>query len=175
MVFALLQPQYALKRLAQFLTTGLIAGLLLGTVRYVPATRFGVVDLFGEVLDRVLPPGIHFVNPLSKVTLFSSEHHFLNTSVSLPVGNQSLKAMLRLSYVIQSSSLPSIYNAAGLAYERQIVLDHIKRVAQELKLSSSQLTQNAVVDLYRTKLTYALDNEGFEAQSIDIQVDDEST
>jgi len=44
---------------------------LIQCLTVVPAGNVGVVDFFGTVLERPLPPGINFVNPLAKVVRFS--------------------------------------------------------------------------------------------------------
>jgi len=44
---------------------------LIQCLTVVPAGNVGVVDFFGTVLERPLPPGINFVNPLAKVVKFS--------------------------------------------------------------------------------------------------------
>lgn len=44
---------------------------LIQCLTVVPAGNVGVVDFFGTVSERPLPPGINFVNPLAKVVKFS--------------------------------------------------------------------------------------------------------
>jgi len=50
---------------------GLGLGLLLASIRVVPAGHVGVVDFFGRVSSRPLNPGINLVNPLAKVVMMS--------------------------------------------------------------------------------------------------------
>ena len=55
------------KRLAAFLVLGLLVGGVLSGLRVIPAGHVGVIDLFGQVSEQSLSPGLKIVNPLATV------------------------------------------------------------------------------------------------------------
>jgi regulator of protease activity HflC (stomatin/prohibitin superfamily) len=54
------------------------------TLKVIPVGNVGVVDTFGKVNENVLEPGIHIVNPLSKVVNFSLKTNKLTLNIKVP-------------------------------------------------------------------------------------------
>lgn len=61
-----LERQYA-RPVLVFAIFGLVAGIIFGSIRVVPAGHVGVVDFFGTVSPNALKSGLNFINPLAKV------------------------------------------------------------------------------------------------------------
>src|SRR5262245_46980207 len=58
-------------RLAACLVVGFAVGAVLSCARVIPAGHVGVVDIFGQVAERPLTPGLKLVNPLANIVPLS--------------------------------------------------------------------------------------------------------
>jgi regulator of protease activity HflC (stomatin/prohibitin superfamily) len=138
--FAINTPALAFSRFARPLKITGIVLLLLGTltagVRQLDAGHVGVVSLFGKVdEDRVLMPGLNFVNPLATITEFDVKTQNYTMSADYDEGEKKgddairvltadgLEVIVDLTvlYRVIPSDAPSILRQIGTDYNDKIV------------------------------------------------------
>jgi len=87
-------------------STALLTGLaVVGIVGYnsvtvVPAGHVGLIDLFGNVDEKVLQPGINLINPLSKIQKFSVQTRKFEMEASVPT-KEGLMVQLELAVLFR--------------------------------------------------------------------------
>ena len=113
----------------------LIVGVLTASVRQIDAGHVGIVSLFGNVTDRVLQPGLNFVNPLASVTEFDVKTKNYTMSADHDEGDQQgddairvltadgLEVVVDLTvlYRVSAADAPKIYREIGTDYSDKIV------------------------------------------------------
>jgi SPFH domain / Band 7 family len=53
-------------------------------VRIVPVGKVGVIEQLGKVSDQILDPGLHFVNPISRIIELSTQTQELKETTQTP-------------------------------------------------------------------------------------------
>jgi regulator of protease activity HflC (stomatin/prohibitin superfamily) len=89
----------------------------------VPAGNVGVVDFFGTVSDRPLPPGINFVNPLARVVKFSFQTQEHKETMQV-LSREGLTIGLEISAIfrLQPDSAARVYQTILNGDYKDIVL-----------------------------------------------------
>lgn len=115
---------------------GLVIGLVLSSVRVVPAGYVGVVDLFGNVAPNALKSGINFVNPFAKVVKMSIRTHEDKETMSVP-SKEGLNVALDMSvlYRLDPSKAVEIYKTVGPYYQEVILLPQYRSAARGVTVS----------------------------------------
>jgi regulator of protease activity HflC (stomatin/prohibitin superfamily) len=137
----------------------ILIGLLLSAVKIIDPGKVGVQTLFGKVQDNVLESGLHIINPLVDVTLFSiqTENYTMSakTGEGQVAGDDAIRVLssdglevtidLSILYKVIPLKAPYIYQNIGISYEDKIVRP----------VTRTAIRDNAVnyvaVDLYSTK------------------------
>jgi prohibitin 1 len=124
----------------------------------IPAGHVGVVDFFGVVSDRTLPPGIQFINPLAKVVKFSTqtkEHKELMQVLS----REGLTIGLEISvlYRLNPDSAAQVYKTVlGGDYEGIVLVPQFRSVCRAVTAS---FQASALYSTERERLGVAVQNE----------------
>lgn len=143
-------------------TVGIVVvllGLALSAVKVIDPGKVGVQTLFGQVQDEVLPSGLHVINPLVDVTLFSIQTENYTMSAKSGEGqvegddairvlsSDGLEVTIDLSvlYKVTPSRAPYIYQNIGVDYVNKIV-----RPVTRTAIRDNAVNYQAV-DLYSTK------------------------
>lgn len=89
----------------------------------VPTGKVGVVDTFGKVSDETLNPGIYLHNPLSKVTLLSTQLREVKETAEVPSKDGLIvKVDMSILYRLDPGKAKQIYETVGTEYEGIILV-----------------------------------------------------
>ncbi len=137
----------------------IVLGFFTSCIKQVDAGQIGVLSLFGKVQDKVLPSGLHVINPLMEVNKMDVKtQNYTMSAVHTEgdvEGDDAIRALtadglevvidLTVLYRVQSSEAPRIVQETGL--------DYIKNIVRPI--SRTKIRDNAVyftaVDLYSTR------------------------
>jgi len=110
---------------------GLIIGIVLSTIRVVPAGHVGVVDFFGRVSPIPLKSGINMINPLARVINMSTRTQEDKETMSVP-SKEGLNVALDLSvlYRLDPSKAVEVYKTVGVNYTEVILLPQYRAAAR---------------------------------------------
>ncbi|MGI0494177.1 prohibitin family protein [Alkalinema pantanalense CENA528] len=143
---------------------GVIA--LLRCVSVVPAGHVGVVDTFGQVSPKVLQPGLHLKNPLSKVIHLSVQTQEIKETTQAPSKEGLMLEMdVSILYRLDPNQASQVYQTIGTNYQEVVVLPQTRSLirnttarynAQELYTTQRQ----ALTTQLRTDLNNTLVNRG---------------
>ncbi len=103
----------------------------------VPAGHVGVVDVFGIVSDRSLPPGINAVNPLARVHKFSVQTRE-HKEVMQVLSREGLTIGLEISvlYRLNPDSAASVYKTiAGGDFENIVLIPQFRSISRSVTAS----------------------------------------
>lgn len=80
----------------------------------IPAGFAGVIDMFGNVSDNTLKPGVNFVNPIANIVKFDTRKQELKETMNVP-SKEGLSIELELSLIFRLSmdKVNEIYKTAG--------------------------------------------------------------
>jgi prohibitin 1 len=101
--------------------------VLLRSVAMVPAGHVAVIDTFGEVADRVLPPGLHFKNPLASTVNLSVQTQELKETTQAP-SKEGLMIDVDVSilYRLDPNQAKQVYQTLGTDYQEVVVLPEFR-------------------------------------------------
>jgi regulator of protease activity HflC (stomatin/prohibitin superfamily) len=136
-----------------------LLGLMFSAVKVIQPGKVGVQTLFGQVQNEVLNSGLHVINPLVDVTLFSIQTENYTMSAKSGEGqvegddairvlsSDGLEVTIDLSvlYKVTPSRAPYIYQNIGEDY-----VDKIVRPVTRTAIRDNAVNYQAV-DLYSTK------------------------
>jgi regulator of protease activity HflC (stomatin/prohibitin superfamily) len=101
--------------------------------RVVPAGHVGVVEYFGHVKDDHLTPGLHFVNPLSKVISLSTRTQALPYDRSvLSSEGLTIDIVLSLQFSVDPTTAVTLYKDVGENYKNVIVIPTMSSIIREV-------------------------------------------
>lgn len=102
--------------------------LLLGSaLTIVPAGHVGVVDLFGNVSDRFLNPGVRLVNPLARVHKLSVRTREVTEAANVPSSEGLVMQLdVTLLYNLEASRAPEVFRTLGMDYEGVFVVPQLR-------------------------------------------------
>jgi prohibitin 1 len=83
----------------------------------VPAGHVGVIDVFGNVSDRTLKPGISFINPIASIKKFSIKTQEVKEAAKTP-SSEGLNVDLEASVLfhLNSDKANEVYKSIGTEY-----------------------------------------------------------
>ncbi len=102
--------------------------LVIGSaVTVIPAGHIGVIDFFGNVSDRVLQPGVRFVNPLVDIHKLSVRTRELTETANVP-SSEGLVVRLdvTLLYNLNPETAPDVYRTLGKDYESILIIPQLR-------------------------------------------------
>lgn len=88
----------------------------------VPAGHVGIIDVFGDVKDATLDPGLNFVNPLAKVVKMNTQTQESKEDMSSPT-KEGLTVGVDVSvlYHLNPREASNVYRLVGEDYEKTII------------------------------------------------------
>ncbi len=136
------------------------------TLAIIPAGTAGVTELFGQISQKTLEPGIHIINPLSKLVKFSTRLKDTKEVVST-TSKEGLTLDLDVSvqYKVDPQKLGDIYKNLG-ADPEEIIISRFRSIIREIT-AQYELTaiygdkRQEVAQLLRQKLDEELKPLGF--------------
>jgi len=97
----------------------------------VPAGNVGVVDVFGNVSDTTLKPGINLVNPLARVVKFSTKTQEIKETMDVP-SREGLTVQLEISalYHLNPEIAAQVYKTIGPNWVEIVLEPQFRSVAR---------------------------------------------
>jgi regulator of protease activity HflC (stomatin/prohibitin superfamily) len=134
-------------------------GILLSTIKVIDSGKVGVQTLFGKVQDDVLESGLHIIDPIVDVTIFSVQTENYTMSAKSGEGqvegddairvlsSDGLEVTIDLSvlYKVNPIKAPFIYQNIGVNYQDKIVRPFTRTAIRD------NAVNYAAVDLYSSK------------------------
>lgn len=151
---------------------GMIAlGFVRKTLITIPAGTVGVKETFGKVAESSLNPGLHFVNPLSKIVRFSTRLEDIKETVEA-TSEEGLTIQLDVSlqYRANPSKIAEIYQNIGTD-EEEIIISRFRSLVREVTAEYSLNSiygdkRQEVANLLRERLSTSLQPLGFEVEEV---------
>jgi regulator of protease activity HflC (stomatin/prohibitin superfamily) len=150
--------KYNIKSQATFSLIGMIVALLIAFSQMftvIPAGYACVIDMFGNVSDNTLKPGVNLVNPIASVIKFDTRKQELKEVMNVP-SKEGLSIELELSLIFRLSmdKVNEIYKTAGdyEEYLQKIVTPNFRSVVR------------GVTTKYEAKALYTAEREKLESE-----------
>jgi len=149
------------RSLASISLLGLVAFGLLAISQcftQVPAGHVGVVDVFGIVSEKTLPPGINLVNPLARVHKFSTQTREHKESMQV-LSREGLTIGLEISvlYRLNPDSAARVYQTIlGGDYETIVLIPQFRSHSRSVTAS---FQASALYSTERERLGLAIQEE----------------
>jgi regulator of protease activity HflC (stomatin/prohibitin superfamily) len=122
----------------------------------VPPGNVGVVNLFGQVSDNTLSPGIHVMNPFAKVLNFSTRLKDVKENVdATSQEGLSLNLDVSLQYKIDPQKAATVYKTIGTD-ETQLV---ISRFRSTIRAIAANYPASAIYSTKRQEIAQQLDQQ----------------
>ena len=124
----------------------------------IPAGHVGVVDFFGIVSDRTLPPGINAVNPLARIHEFSVQTREHKETMEV-LSREGLTIGLEISvlYRLNPDSAARVYQTiAGGDYETIVLIPQFRSISRSVTAS---FQASALYSTERERLGMAVQEE----------------
>lgn len=124
----------------------------------VPAGHVGVVDFFGIVSTRTIPPGINFINPLASVHKFSTQTDEHKETMQV-LSREGLTIGLEISalYRLNPDSAARVYQTVvGGDYQNIILIPNFRSISRSVTAS---FQASALYSTERERLGIAIQEE----------------
>jgi regulator of protease activity HflC (stomatin/prohibitin superfamily) len=136
------------------------------TLIIIPAGNVGVVELFGQVTQRPLAPGIHLVNPFAEVKKFSTRLRDIKETVeTTSQEGLAFKIDVSLQYRLEPQKAAQLYQTIG-TNETEILISRFRSLIRSITASYPaeaiySTKRQAVAEQLRAQLTEQLMPLGF--------------
>ncbi len=122
----------------------------------VPPGNTGVVNLFGQVSDNTLAPGVHLLNPFAKVINFSTRLKDMKENVdTTSQEGLSLNLDVSLQYKLEPQKAATVYKTIGID-ETQLV---ISRFRSTIRAITAKYTAVAIYSTKRQEVAQQIDQQ----------------
>ncbi|MEH2174498.1 prohibitin family protein [Nostoc sp.] len=122
----------------------------------VPPGNVGVVNFFGEVSETTLNPGVHLLNPFSKVVNFSTRLKDIKENVdATSQEGLSLNLDVSLQYKLDPQKAATVYKTIGTD-ETQLV---ISRFRSTVRAITANYPANAIYSTKRQEIAQKIDQQ----------------
>ncbi|MGF1939608.1 MAG: prohibitin family protein [Nostoc sp. ChiQUE02] len=122
----------------------------------VPPGNVGVVNFFGEVSETTLNPGVHLLNPFSKVLNFSTRIKDIKENVdATSQEGLSLNLDVSLQYKLDPQKAATVYKTIGTD-ETQLV---ISRFRSTVRAITANYPANAIYSTKRQEIAQKIDQQ----------------
>lgn len=113
----------------------LVCSLALGffsLVRIVPAGTVGVVDLWGNVAEDSLKPGVNLVNPFVNLVIMSVQTQEVKETMQVP-SKEGLAMNMEISilYRMNPEMASNIYKTVGVDYKEVVIVPQFRSAVRE--------------------------------------------
>jgi prohibitin 1 len=104
-----------------------IIGIIAQSVVSIPAGHVGLKDLFGNISDNTLKPGIHLVNPLLSIRPMDTRTQEITETANVP-SKEGMNVTLDLSilYRLEDTAAPEVYRTVGMNYARVFIIPQLR-------------------------------------------------
>lgn len=96
-------------------------------ITVIPAGHVGIRDLFGNVSDNILNPGVRFVNPLARIHKMSVRTREITETADAPSSEGLVMQLdVTLLYNLTPAQAPEVYRSLGMDYERVFIVPQLR-------------------------------------------------
>ena len=162
------------KAVRSLVVIAIVAVLLLtiSSVTIVPAGSVGVIDTFGSLGQDYVRPGMHFLNPLAKVVIFSVQTQIIAMSEDVP-SKEGMTIHLEAAalFHLDPNRAIDMYREVGSDYIDKVVMPQFRSVLRsvtsghEAKDLYSAQARTSMTESLREELTMLLDPRGLVVES----------
>ena len=101
-------------------------------VRIVPAGTVGVVDLWGNVAEASLKPGVNLVNPFVNLVVMSIQTQEIKETMQVP-SKEGLAMNIEISilYRLNPEMASNIYKTVGIDYKEVVIVPQFRSAVRE--------------------------------------------
>ena len=105
--------------------------LILSCFTTIPAGHVGVIDVFGNVSDITIDPGVSYVNPLAKIVKMNTQTQESKEEMISPT-KEGLTVNLDVSilYHLDPRNAASVYKTVGIDYAKTVVDPQFRSVTR---------------------------------------------
>ncbi|HEY6066677.1 MAG TPA: prohibitin family protein [Thermoanaerobaculia bacterium] len=158
-LFEVTPPSQPGRRLARLVIVGVVLLLLLvgSPITVIPAGHVGVKDFFGRVSSDVLPAGVHFVFPFTRVIKMSIKTQEVKEAAEVP-SKEGLIMDLEgsLLFRLDPEKADDVYRTIGKDYEEIAVHPQIRSAIREITAS------------YEAKVLYSAERERIAKETLEL-------
>lgn len=124
----------------------------------VPAGSVGVVDVFGVVSEKTLPPGINFVNPFARViTMSARTNTIVETMHVLSREGLTIELDISVQYHLNPDSAARVYQTImGGDFENIVLVPQFRSISRSVTAS---FQASALYSTERERLASAIQDE----------------
>jgi regulator of protease activity HflC (stomatin/prohibitin superfamily) len=130
-------------------------GILIALARMItiiPTGNVGVVDLFGQIAQQPLDPGLHLKHPLARVIIFSTQTRELKEIVQTPSKEGLIvSADLSILYHLDAQKVRQLYQTVGTEYEQVILVPIFRSLIRNATASYDAIALYTVEKCYFTR------------------------
>jgi len=110
---------------------GLVVILFICSITFVPAGHVGIIDVFGNVSDKMLKPGVSTVNPFANVVKLSIRTQEMKEVMEIP-SKEGLTISLDISvlYQLDGTRAVNTYKTIGPDYQDIVLTPQLRAVAR---------------------------------------------
>jgi len=133
--------------------------LLSSAVSVIPAGHVGVIDVFGNVSDRVLQPGVRFVNPLARIHKMSVRTREVTETADVPSSEGLVMHVdVTMLYNLDAAYAPEVYRTLGMDFETILIQPQLRSHLRDATAS------------FEAKALYTSGREGVAAKMLEVLV-----
>jgi len=158
-LFEVVPPSLPGRRIARLIVVAFVLILFLAgnPITVIPAGHVGVKDFFGSVSSSVLPPGVRFVFPFTRVVKMSIQTQEVKETAEVP-SKEGLTMELEgsLLFRLDPEKAANIYKTVGQDYQEIAVHPQIRSAIREITAS------------YEAKVLYSAERERISKETLDL-------
>ena len=156
-LFEVVPPSAPGRRVFRLVVVAVVLILLLAgnPIKVIPAGHVGVKDFFGSVSPNVLPPGVRFVFPFTRVVKMSIQTQEVKETAEVP-SKEGLTMELEgsLLFRLDPEKAANIYKTVGQDYQEIAVHPQIRSAIREITAS------------YEAKVLYSAERERISKETL---------
>lgn len=146
----------SVRAIALLIGTLAVFSSLFRTLIVIPAGNIGIVDLFGNVSERPLNPGVHIVNPFAKVVKFSTRLRDIKENLdTTSQEGLNMNIDVSLQYKLDPQKAADVYKTIG-TNETGIL---ISRFRSKIRQITANYPANSIYSSSRQEIAKQLDQE----------------
>jgi len=158
-LFEVVPPSVPGRRVFRLVVVAVVLILLLAgnPIKVIPAGHVGVKDFFGSVSPNVLPPGVRFVFPFTRVVKMSIQTQEVKETAEVP-SKEGLTMELEgsLLFRLDPEKAANIYKTVGQDYQEIAVHPQIRSAIREITAS------------YEAKVLYSAERERISKETLEL-------
>ena len=147
---------------------GLAGAVVLSMVTVVPAGHVGVIDVFGNVRERPVLPGVHLVNPVARVVKLSTRTQEITETAQVPSSEGLVMRLdVTMLFNLEAASAPEVYKTVGKEYREVLLIPQLRSYLRGATASFEAKAlytsgRDLVADAMEADLVPSLSERGFD-------------